>query len=564
MSVILVGINAKYVHTNLAVRYLHCAISNDYDSQICEFSINDSPSSIERELILKKPDIVAFSCYIWNIDLVLELCSDLKKAMPSVKIILGGPEVSYDALSVMQTHSFVDYIIIGEGEISFPLLVNHIINGGKIPEKGVAYRTDKDVTDSGFSDVVDFSQIPFPYAATSFEANKIVYYESSRGCPYSCKYCLSGNNARVRFKDTELVMKDLTFFDDNGVSLVKFVDRTFNADRRRADEIWKHISNLKGNTRFHMEITGELLDDEAIDVLKQVCGEKLQFEIGVQSTNSDTLSAINRKCDKNRLFKYIHRLLTETQIHVHLDLIAGLPFEDFNSFRNSFNEVLALRPHVLQLGFLKLLKGSSMLAEADEHGIIYRDKAPYEIIANKYITCEEILFLKDFELVFDKIYNSGAFAKTVDYLLNCFEDSFEVFSLLVEFFRRRKLIAASFSKATLFDYVYECFSHLDKDFEKNLRYDYINSLHPGKLPYWAKTDERFKFSDGVYSFLKDESLKQKCLTDYYGIPAKAAIKHLRFEKFDDKIIVFDYKNDSVYDVTQYFYEKQGDIYEKQK
>lgn len=555
MSVILAGVNAKYIHTNLAIRYLYSAIANDYDAQICEFSINDNPLSIEREIILKKPDIVAFSCYIWNINLVLELCSDLKKAMPSVKIILGGPEVSYDALSVMRTHPFVDYIIIGEGEITFPLLVNHIINGDKLPEKGVAYRKNADVIDNGFSDAVDFSHIPFPYDAESFDSNKIVYYESSRGCPYSCKYCLSGANARVRFKDTEHVKNDLTFFDASGVTLVKFVDRTFNADRRRADEIWKHISDLKGNTRFHMEITGELLDDEAIDVLKQVNGEKLQFEIGVQSTNDATLSAINRKCDKNRLFKYIRRLLAETQIHVHLDLIAGLPFEDFASFRNSFNEVLALRPHVLQLGFLKLLKGSSMLAEAEEHKIIYRDKAPYEIISNKYITCEEILFLKDLEMVFDKVYNSGAFCKTVEYLLMNYTDAFEIFSILTEFFRSRKLIGASFSKAALFDHVYECFSHLGKEFEKHLRYDYISSLHPGKLPYWANTDEKFKLSDEVYSFLKDESLKQKCLPDYYNIPAKSAIKHLRFEKFDDKIIVFDYKNDSVYDVTNQFYER---------
>lgn len=203
-----------------------------------------------------------------------------------------------------------------------------------------------------------------------------------------------------------------------------------------------------------------------------------------------------------------------------------------------------------------------MLAEAEQHEIVYRDKAPYEIISNKYISCEEILFLKDLELVFDKVYNSGAFPKTLDYLLANFADAFEVFSILAQFFRLHKLIGASFSKASLFDYVYECFSHLGKEFEKTLRYDYISSLHPGKLPHWANSDEQFKFSDEVYSFLKDESLKQKCLPDYYNIPAKNAIKHLRFEKFDDEIIVFDYKNDSVCDVTQYFYERNGDNYAK--
>lgn len=553
MKLLLVGVNAKYVHTNLAIRYLYQKTKNICDSYICEYSINDNYLSVERSIILQNPDIVSFSCYIWNIDIILMICSDLKKMKPDMVIILGGPEVSYDSKEILEKNPYIDYIIRGEGETSFLHLIRCLTDNSSIPEKGVAYRKGNIIEESCLSAPVCFDDIPFPYDFDSEDlTGKILYYESSRGCPYSCKYCLSGEKGNVRFKDVEKVKKDLSFFDSKNIPLVKFVDRTFNADKKRAIELWKHISELKGNTRFHMEITGELLNDETVEVLKSIPSEKLQFEIGVQSTNEKTLDAIDRVCNKERLFKYIKKILAETDIHIHLDLISGLPYEDIKSFENSFNDVISLRPHVLQLGFLKVLKGSAIRNEADKYGIIYRDKSPYEIISSKYMSYEDILFLKDMDFVFDKYYNSGSFVNAFEFLLGKIDNPYSVFSDLVMFFRKNNIINTSFSKEKLYGVLYECFKAEGTSFEKALRKDYIISMHPGKLPQWCNTDENFKISDEVYAFLKDEEIKSIVMPEYYNVPAKAIIKHFRFEKFDTDVLAFDYTTDKVYDVTEYF------------
>ena len=451
MKLLLTAVNAKYVHTNLALRYLYSLCCDLCETNLLEYSINDNILSVQRDIILAKPDAVAFSCYIWNIEFVLKLASDIKKALPEVVIILGGPEVSFDSEKIMDKHPFVDYIVKGEGELTFPLLINSLCGQNELPSCGVTYRNADKICDTPSALLPDFSCIPFPYTEDSIKElqGRIIYYESSRGCPYSCKYCLSGEKGKVRFKDTADVKKDLKFFADNGVPLVKFVDRTFNADRQRAREIWKYISTLNGDTRFHMEITGELLDDETIEVLKEINPENLQFEIGVQSTNQQTLSAIDRACKTDVLFSNISQLLSQTDIHIHLDLIAGLPFEDFASFKKSFNDVLSLKPHVLQLGFLKLLKGSAMRDEADNHQMIYRDYSPYEIISNKYISAEELLFLKDIDFVFDKFYNSASFSKSIDFLFSVYNDKFLLFSDIVNFFRSKGYINTSFSKQKL-------------------------------------------------------------------------------------------------------------------
>lgn len=553
MKLLFAAVNAKYVHTNLAVRYLSKVCSNVCDVSVSEYSINDNLLSVERDIVLQKPDAVAFSCYIWNIDLVLTAASNIKKALPDIVIILGGPEVSYDSVNLMDKYPFIDYVVKGEAELSFVHLAKYIADKSCAPSFGVTYRKDNKIIDTPASLLPTFSDIPFPYTADEIKNldGRIIYYESSRGCPYSCKYCLSGENGKVRFKDVNSVKEDLSFFAQNNVPLVKFVDRTFNADRKRAKEIWQYISNLNTQTRFHMEITGELLDSETIELLKEVNPHNLQFEIGVQSTNPHTLSGIDRACKTQRLFENIAELLEKTNIHIHLDLIAGLPYEDYESFKKSFNDVISLKPHVLQLGFLKMLKGSAMRNEATEHGMIYRDNSPYEIISNKYISAEEIIFLKDIDYVFDKIYNSGSFKKTCDFLFSVFDDKFALFEDMVNYFRENNYIGKSFSKAKLYDIVYECFSDLGIQFEEALRYDLILSLHAGKLPYWCNTDNSFTSSETVYNFLKDEELKTKVIPHYVGRPAKAIIKHVRFEKFSYGILMFDYKTDKVYDVTDY-------------
>ena len=553
MKILLAGVNCKYVHTNLALRYLKCVTGELCDVVISEFNINDNVISVERKILIQKPEIVAFSCYIWNIDFILQLCSDLKKALPNLIIILGGPEVSYDCVQIMVNNDSIDYIIKGEGEIVFPNLIKSILFHTVLPKSGVVYRENDNIIETQWAECPDFSFIPFPYADLTDEfKHKILYYESSRGCPYSCKYCLSGDSSKLRFKEVNEVCRDLSFFDTQGVELVKFVDRTFNADKKRANKIWHHISTLSGNTRFHMEISGELLDDEAIDVLKTVPSDKLQFEIGVQSTNPHTIDAIARKSNINKLFDTITKVLSKTSIHIHLDLIVGLPYEDMSSFKKSFCDVVALRPQVLQIGFLKVLKGSAMHREAEKYGIIYRDKAPYEIISNPWLSYDEVLYLKDFEFVFDKIYNSGSFCKTIDYLFSEYDNPYEVFEKILLHFQNHNLINASFSKDNLFSQVYDCFSHLGDKFEVALRYDYIFSLKSSTIPRWSKADPNFRYSEEVYAFLRNEELKRKIMPKFYDVPAKTAIKQLRFERIGNKIVVFDLKSSDVYDVTKYF------------
>ncbi len=558
MNLLFAAVNAKYVHTNLAMRYLLKVTQDICPSELKEYSINDSILSVERDIILSRPDIVAFSCYIWNISFVLTLASNIKKALPHCVIILGGPEVSYDSVSLMDKHSFVDYVIKGEGEIVFPALVKHIVNGLEMPQNGVTYKKSGIITDTPFGPSPDFPIIPFPYSKDDLKnlSGRIIYYESSRGCPYSCKYCLSGEKGRVRFKNVDDVIADLRFFSENSVPLVKFVDRTFNADKKRAARIWQAIASLGTDTRFHMEITGELLDDDTLKLLEDVNPKNLQFEIGVQSTNPKTLEAIDRSCKTEKLFKNIEYLLKNTQIHIHLDLIAGLPYEDMTSFKKSFNDVVSLRPHVLQLGFLKLLKGSAMRCESQKYGMIYRENAPYEIIFNDFLSCDEIIFLKDIDFVFDKFYNSGSFKKTMDFLFDAYVDKFEIFSDIVKYFRKHELINSSLSKQKLYDVLFDCFSHLGMDFEEALRYDMIFSLHIGKLPDWCNTDNGFTSSQIVYDFLKDEDAKTAVIPHMADIPAKSIIKHVRFESFSYGIMMFDYSNNKVYDVSRYIaYEK---------
>ena len=550
MKTILTAINAKYIHTNLAVRYLYNTIKDFSDSEVMEFSINDNIFTIERKIILANPKILCFSCYIWNIRIILNLCSDIKRALPNVNIILGGPEVSYDAEKIISENPLIDYIICGEGETSFPALIKHIIFGSNLTD-GVYFDNGNRVVKTYSEYLPDFSVINIPYE-TDFKdaAGKIIYYESSRGCPYNCKYCLSGEGSKVRFKDVESVKKDLDYFSDNGISLVKFVDRTFNADKKRAKEIWKYISEMNTNTKFHMEITGEILDDESVGILKKIRGDNLQFEIGVQSTNSDTIRSINRVCNMDILFKYIRMLLSETDIHIHLDLIVGLPNEDFESFKKSFNDVVGLRPHVLQIGFLKLLKGSLMREEASKYEIIYREYAPYEIISNKFISYDEIIYLKDFEYIFDKYYNSESFNETVNYLFKKFDNKFELFCVIVDYYRNNNLIGSSLSKENVFRILYDCFNYFGDEFVDAIKYDYITALHPGKLPSWLISNGKLFSSDMMYSLLKNEEIKKKYMSNYYNIPAKIIMKHVHFESFSYGVLMFDYKDDNVYNITQ--------------
>jgi radical SAM superfamily enzyme YgiQ (UPF0313 family) len=457
MKILLTAINAKYIHSNLAVYSLK-ASAGEYASQVelAEFTINHRTEEILREIYLRKPDVLLFSCYIWNIEYVRELTAECRKVMPRVPIWLGGPEVSYDAEEELRLHPEVTGILTGEGEESFRLLVGYYVNykdkaSGQdfaaIP--GAVYRshaaeecegqeTAGEICRNPSAGLTDLSSIPFPYQDLKEFEHRIIYYESSRGCPFSCSYCLSSIDKSVRFRDLELVKRELQFFLDAKVPQVKFVDRTFNCRRSHALAIWRYLlEHDNGVTNFHFEIAADLLDQEELDLMAQMRPGLIQLEIGVQSTNPETIRRINRSMDLEKVKSNVARVRAMGNIHQHLDLIAGLPFEDYCSFAESFNQIYAMKPEQLQLGFLKVLKGSQMCREAESYGIVYGEKPPYEVLFTRWLSFDEVLKLKNVEEMVEVYYNSLQFRITLDRLVPLFSSPFEFFQDLADYYEEQ-------------------------------------------------------------------------------------------------------------------------------
>ena len=434
-TILLVAINAKYIHSNLAVHSLKAyATPFSENIEIAEFTINNRIEDILDEIYVKKPDVLAFSCYIWNIDYVKKLMVELHKLLPETEIWLGGPEVSYNTDYYFDNYKCVKGIMVGEGEETFRELVEHYVSGNLdfCDVKGVALPEMRNVLPQ---ECVDMSKIPFPYKDLSEFENRIIYYESSRGCPFSCSYCLSSIDKKLRFRDISLVKEELKFFMDNKVSQVKFIDRTFNCDKKRALELWQFIlENDNGITNYHFEISADLITDEQIEVLNKMRPGLVQLEIGVQSTNEKTIEAIRRKMDLNRLRQVVSDIKSGNNIHLHLDLIAGLPYEDLNSFKKSFNDVYKMEPDELQLGFLKVLHGSYMYDDAKEFGVVYKDFAPYEVLYTNWLSYDDILLLKKVEEVLEIYYGSNQFRNTVNYLIKYFESPYDFYESLGIFY----------------------------------------------------------------------------------------------------------------------------------
>ena len=445
MKTLFVAVNAKYVHTNIAVRYLtqYCRQQN-LECDFSEFTINESKNGILEKLYMSHADVYGFSCYIWNIGIILELCRNLKQLTPECRIFLGGPEVSFDAEEIIEKNECIDYVICGEGELAVSGFLKNI------PDERCVIYGEK---------LTNLNEIPFPYTDEDLKAvakgEKLVYYETSRGCPFSCAYCLSSVDEGVRFIDIERVKKELKRFVDAGVMTVKFVDRTFNADKKRALEIWKYCLGLGGNTCFHFEIGADLITDEAIELLKSAREGKFQFEIGVQTTNEQTVSEISRTMNLEVLEKNVRRLSEETLVMLHLDLIAGLPYEDLGSFKGSFNRVYAMNPHILQLGFLKLLKGSALRNRAESYDIKFNYFAPYEVFSTKWMKYEDIITLKAVEDVLERYYNSGRFYATMEKALDFFDSPFDMYFKLSRFWAERGLIGQGVKRITLYQLFYE-------------------------------------------------------------------------------------------------------------
>ena len=463
MKILLAACNAKYIHSNLAVYNLK-SCSGEYSSRVVikEYTINQIRDDILKDIYLEQPDVICFSCYIWNISFVRELVPDLKKILPQVEFWAGGPEVSYDAVEFLKKNPAFFGVMVGEGEETFHELAGYYIE--RKPEnlkeiRGVAFRDEtkvQDIVHTGWRELMDLSKVPFAYSNLTEFKNRIIYYESSRGCPFSCSYCLSSIDKKLRFRDIELVKRELQFFIDNKVPQVKFVDRTFNCKHDHAMEIWRYITEHdNGITNFHFEISADLLRAEELALMKTMRPGLIQLEIGVQSTNPQTIKAIRRTMDFEKLKGIVEQIHSFGNIHQHLDLIAGLPYEGYDSFHKSFCDVYALRPEQFQLGFLKVLKGSHMMEMTGEYQILYKDREPYEVLSTAWLTYGEILRLKMVESMVEVYYNSGQFKNTLVFLEQYFDDPFQMYEALGRFYEKKGYSEISHSRMRRYEILME-------------------------------------------------------------------------------------------------------------
>ncbi len=497
MKILLTTLNSKYVHSSLALKYLYSVIAeSELDIELKEFTINNDDNYIYTELARANYDLVCFSCYIWNVEKIKDICSNLKKARPNIKIMVGGPEVSYCSKEYMEENPAVDYVLKGEGEYPLFQFCKAIVleqeDLSKVP--ALVYRDGKKIIENQIGPLPDFDRIPFPYQLLDCEEDKVLYYEASRGCPYRCSYCLSSIDKSIRTLNLERVRRDLGYFLYKKVKQVKFIDRTFNFNSERAISIWQYlIENDNGITNFHFEICGELLDDASLGVIEKARKGLFQFEIGIQSANPTALKAVNRNENIYPILYNVERLLRIGNSHIHVDLIAGLPYEDYISFGRSFDKVYGLHADNLQLGFLKLLKGTEIRKNAKQHEYIFRDKAPYEIISSKYMSSVDLIKLKMIENVLDLYYNKGGFGSTIDYLEGVIGKSpFNFYEQLADFYYSNGFQDRSHKKENLYRILYkfsltkdkegtelsEKAKHLlEKDLEENMNFDAVKKFH---------------------------------------------------------------------------------------
>lgn len=543
MKTIIIAVNSKYIHSSLAPWYLKAACkSNCGTIKVMEFTINDNPDSVLSRIYAEGCDIAAFSCYIWNINFILKVAENLKKILPNIKIVLGGPEVSYDPQQVLELHPFVDFVIFGEGESAFNELLGFLNGVGKelYDIKGLSYREDGRITVSKiFPLEQDLDSIPSPYnnEMLSCIGNRIVYFESSRGCPFSCSYCISSTFEGVRYFSLDRVKKDLRFLMAAGVKLVKFVDRTFNCNKDRAKSIFEFIINNARNTVFHFEAAADLFDEEIIEILSRAPKGLIQFEIGIQSTNEVTLEAVKRKTNIKKVLYYVKRLMELGNIHIHVDLIAGLPFEDYSSFRKSFNDVYNLFPHQLQLGFLKMLKGSAIRNESLKYGYKFREYPPYEILGNEFLSYEDIVKLKRIEEVLERYYNSARFERSLKYIINGFFDSpFEFFEEFSLFYLKEGCFERSISSRELYTILLKFIAESNRKVDLTLlnellKFDFLISDNTNNLPVGIERIFKESFKTKCFEFLKTSDNIAKFLPDFCGEPPKKIFNRVHFELF---------------------------------
>ena len=469
MKLLLAAINAKYIHSNLGIYSLKTygekmlkewGLAEQAEISLAEYTINHQMEQILQDIYKRKPDVIGFSCYIWNISYVKVILADIKKVLPDVKIWAGGPEVSYHGEAFLKEEPAVDLVMMGEGEITFAHFLKALLEGEDLKQvPGLMVRNaDGTFTDTGFRQVMDMSQIPFPYAFMDMKEleHRIIYYESSRGCPFSCAYCLSSIDKKLRFRSLDLVLPELEWFLQAKVPQVKFVDRTFNCKKSHAMAIWQYIRDHdNGVTNFHFEIAADLLDKDELDLLSTMRPGLVQLEIGVQSTNEKTLEAIRRKTDIEEIREITETINSWHNIHQHLDLIAGLPWEDLESFKKSFNDVYEMEPEQLQLGFLKVLKGSYMEELIPDCDLLYSAAPPYEVLCTKWLSYGDVLELKDIEEMMEVHYNSRQFTCTLKELEKEFDTPYEMFSFMAGYYNKNHLFGISHSRIARYEILWK-------------------------------------------------------------------------------------------------------------
>ncbi|WMJ79216.1 B12-binding domain-containing radical SAM protein [Clostridium sp. MB40-C1] len=528
MKVTLVGINAKFIHSNLAVRYLKAYTEDlEYQCSIREFSINDRVERVVEELIKEESDVIAFSCYIWNIEFIKAVANIIKVINKDIEIIYGGPEVSFNGKDFLENNPG-EYLIEGEGEKTFRELILYKLELKKDPNreedsylrlllkniKGLYYKERNKVYYGGIRSNMDINDVVFSYTKEEELNNKIVYYEASRGCPFGCKYCLSSVDRKVRFRDIEKIKSELKFLIDKKVRLIKFVDRTFNCKESFAMDIWKFIIEQNTETKFHFEISADLLTEDEINLLSKAPKGRIQFEVGVQTTNNEILKNIDRHVNFSKIKEKVEEVKKLKNISQHLDLIAGLPGEDFQSFKNSFNNVYTMEPEEIQLGFLKILKGSPMSKEASKWGMKYSPYPPYEILKTNKISYLELIELKKVEAVVDKYYNSGKFNTILKYFISKFNTPFDFYYSLGMFFQEKGYFDRNISASDYYNVFlkFNCEKLKENNFilREIIKYDYL----------------MFNKKRGIPNFLKDEISK----AEIKSIKEKIFQRGFKFEK----------------------------------
>ena len=568
MNILLTAINAKYIHSNLAVYSLRAYAAGKCEKYkeeigIAEYTINQPLDQILMDLYKRKPEVLCFSCYLWNIEYVEKLVAELGKIMPQTDIWLGGPEVSYHASHMLEQFPQVYGIMRGEGEETFLELAEfYYYNSGKSLEQcekvqrlkeivGITFRDGEEIIETADRSVMDLSKVPFVYEDLDVFKNKIIYYESSRGCPFSCSYCLSSIDKCLRFRDLGLVKKELQFFIDHEIPQVKFVDRTFNCKHSHSMEIWSYIKEHdKGKTNFHFEVAADLLNEEELNLISTMRPGLIQLEIGVQSTNEQTIKEIHRTMKFSQVTEVVNRVHAAKNIHQHLDLIAGLPFEDYNSFHKSFCDVYALRPEQLQLGFLKVLKGSYMEEKTKDYELLYQNRPPYEVLSTKWLPYSDVIRLKGLEEMVEVYYNSRQFEHTMELLEQVFGDAFVMFEEMSNYYEEHGYYGVNHNRVARYEILYAFIKEValvqyetlltEEQFRQTLVMDLYLRENMKNRPAFA--GDSLVSKEMERTFYDTEAEEHQYLKGYEKYDKRQLRKMTHLENIDGHLILFDYQN----------------------